>query len=58
MPTDHVWIKASRPGKCAECAECGEQIEVGDRVLYAIESHTRPGGRKIYCESCGNEMEN
>lgn len=53
MSSEHTWIKAARPGKCAEC---DEPINSGDRALYEIGSHLNQG-RKIYCESCGKEVE-
>lgn len=52
MP-EYTWIKAARPGKCAECKE---PIQEGDKALYEISSHLGTGGRKIYCEDCGKQI--
>jgi len=47
-----VPIKLARPDKCAECKT---DLVAGTKAYYEIQSHLN-GGRKVYCEDCGKEL--
>jgi hypothetical protein len=41
------WIDAKYSGNCSECEA---EIEVGERIVFDIES------RQVYCGGCGEEI--